>query len=570
MSNFRWQSLKTRVTLFTLGVFVVSIWSLAFYTSRTLRADMQRMLGEQEFTTASIVAAQINYELLSRLSVLTAVANSITPGLMADPERLKAMLDARVIFPALFNKGAVAIDLAGTAIADAPAMEGRVGANFRERDYFIGALKEGRATIGKPIIGKLSKKPTFVMAVPVRDRQGKVIGALAGVTDLEKSNFLDKLTEERYGKTGGYMLVAVQHRLIITATDKRWIMQPLAAPGVDSHTDRFIRGDEGYAVDVDPRGEEVLNASKHIPVADWNLGVTIPTAEAFAPIRAMQQRTLGAAVVLTLLAGALTWWMLRRQLSPMLTAVQTLTALANTDQPPRVLPVAVQDEIGDLIGSFNHLLGILSEREKALQASEAKFKSLIEHNPLPIAVVGADGVIEYLNHKMIDTFGYSPQDIPDTEHWWARAYPDAAYRAESREMWKGMTREARYNRLEIERRENRITCRDGIVKTVAIFGVWIADKVLVILEDITERKRQDDAIKEHNARLQLQKAEVEATLARVRRLEGLLSVCMSCKKIRTESQTWEQFEKYLGEHSDAVFSHGLCPECFAQQSKRLE
>jgi K+-sensing histidine kinase KdpD len=49
--------------------------------------------------------------------------------------------------------------------------------------------------------------------------------------------------------------------------------------------------------------------------------------------------------------------------------------------------------------------------------------------------------------------------------------------------------------------------------------------------------------------------------ARVQQLEGILPICMHCKKIRDEQQTWQQLEAYIGARSDAQFSHGICPEC---------
>ena len=48
---------------------------------------------------------------------------------------------------------------------------------------------------------------------------------------------------------------------------------------------------------------------------------------------------------------------------------------------------------------------------------------------------------------------------------------------------------------------------------------------------------------------------------KVRVLEGILPVCASCKRIRTEKGEYEQIEKYITEHSQASFSHGICPEC---------
>lgn len=52
-----------------------------------------------------------------------------------------------------------------------------------------------------------------------------------------------------------------------------------------------------------------------------------------------------------------------------------------------------------------------------------------------------------------------------------------------------------------------------------------------------------------------------ALLARVKHLEGFLPICASCKKIRNEHGRWQQMEEYIHDHSEANFSHGLCPQC---------
>lgn len=44
-------------------------------------------------------------------------------------------------------------------------------------------------------------------------------------------------------------------------------------------------------------------------------------------------------------------------------------------------------------------------------------------------------------------------------------------------------------------------------------------------------------------------------------IEGILPVCASCKKIRNDAGAWKQIETYIRDHSDAVFSHGICPDC---------
>jgi PAS domain-containing protein len=55
--------------------------------------------------------------------------------------------------------------------------------------------------------------------------------------------------------------------------------------------------------------------------------------------------------------------------------------------------------------------------------------------------------------------------------------------------------------------------------------------------------------------------ELQQALAQVKRLSGFLPICASCKKIRDDQGYWQQVEAYIRDHSEAEFSHGLCPEC---------
>lgn len=64
--------------------------------------------------------------------------------------------------------------------------------------------------------------------------------------------------------------------------------------------------------------------------------------------------------------------------------------------------------------------------------------------------------------------------------------------------------------------------------------------------------------------------QLEESLALVKRLEGMITICSCCKKVMDEQNSWLQLEKYITERSEAEFSHGLCPECFAKQMEELE
>ncbi len=84
-------------------------------------------------------------------------------------------------------------------------------------------------------------------------------------------------------------------------------------------------------------------------------------------------------------------------------------------------------------------------------------------------------------------------------------------------------------------------------------------------ERVSERTRE---LSDVNGRLELEISEhkntiakLEETLNEIKQLRGILPICSYCKKIRDDAGYWKQLEEYLLDHSDAKFSHGLCPEC---------
>jgi PAS domain S-box-containing protein len=75
-----------------------------------------------------------------------------------------------------------------------------------------------------------------------------------------------------------------------------------------------------------------------------------------------------------------------------------------------------------------------------------------------------------------------------------------------------------------------------------------------IARDITQRKREE---RERNELIQ----ELTDALKQVRTLTGLLPICATCKRIRDDRGYWQQVETYISSHTNAVFTHGICPEC---------
>jgi len=149
----------------------------------------------------------------------------------------------------------------------------------------------------------------------------------------------------------------------------------------------------------------------------------------------------------------------------------------------------------------------LSERLVA----EAELKKLIEFAPFAIAMNSlSDSAarIDHLNHRFIELFGWTREDIPDLVTWYVKAYPDIKLRQWVLATWKERVREAKKNKTLIVPFEVLVRCKDGRDRVVEWSAVIIGDRNIVVGMDVTERRRLNQEL----ARAK-EKAE-EATLAK--------------------------------------------------------
>lgn len=81
--------------------------------------------------------------------------------------------------------------------------------------------------------------------------------------------------------------------------------------------------------------------------------------------------------------------------------------------------------------------------------------------------------------------------------------------------------------------------------------------------------KETDLVKQRDL-LEQQTVELKEALEQVKVLSGIIPICAWCKKIRNDSGYWDQLEHYITVHSDADFTHGVCPECYEKQKKEIE
>ena len=407
------QSLKTRVTLMTLGIVVLTLFVLATLVKGQLREELLLFTGEQQRSALQLLTSQVKHGLDDRIDILQSVAKLVTPKELGSTARLQSFLLERPYLVRQFNAGMVLWSPSGTVLADTRLSESGPAVTLLDSEELATVLKNGQVAIGAIRPDAKGQPASFSMAVPVRNPQGETIGALGGAIRLDQDNFLSQLTDHRYGRTGNFFLIDAKSRQIFSTSDKQRLMEVLPGPGVSAWIDRFVQGFEGTARVVNPHGVEVLVSVQQIPMARWYASVTLSPEEPFALIATVGPRARLTALVMAMLCLVLIWWMLRRQLAPMTAAVTTLDRFIQNNQAPQALPVVRQDEVGQLVGGFNRLLETLGKQQKVLHDREVFIQTVLNSVTAEIAVLDPQGVILAVNHAWLR---YSAEDALATAH----------------------------------------------------------------------------------------------------------------------------------------------------------
>ena len=185
---------------------------------------------------------------------------------------------------------------------------------------------------------------------------------------------------------------------------------------------------------------------------------------------------------------------------------------------------------------------VLHQTQK-LQDSESRLRTILDNEPECVTIVNANGVLNHMNlagltmleaDSLDQVIGHSIFDIITPE-----------YRTDYTELHRRvLAGEAMQMEFEV------LGFKGGrcLLETHAVPMQEQGSVVhLAVSRDITDRKKAEK--------------EREEALARVKKLEGIIPICMHCKKIRDDQNSWNQLELYITKHSEAMFSHGICPQC---------
>lgn len=178
--------------------------------------------------------------------------------------------------------------------------------------------------------------------------------------------------------------------------------------------------------------------------------------------------------------------------------------------------------------------------------------------PAGLVIVDKGGQVVFFNYEAEKIFGFTAGEVlgRSVEFLLPERFQHAHQAQREGFLHQPADRLMGYDRTVVGRR------KDGteMPLEVGLSHIHLDGTVLVtaFVMDISRRKRIE-------AEREKLIEELQTALDNVKQLSGMLPICASCKKIRDDNGYWNQIETYIRDHSEAEFSHGLCPDC----AKRL-
>ncbi len=438
-----------------------------------------------------------------------------------------ARMDQEIKTARTMERGAtsfIILDHNGTIVSFVDHPE-HVGKSLAMRRYFQAARDEGRPFISDSIL-TLDKTITVAVSMPMVDDLGKTVGVLAVTFDVHHENFNQVILDARIGSRGHAFLVDRQGIVISHPDTRRSLEQQDFSRYVPVR--EVLSGKSGVAT-FDFEGIAMLAAFTPVTRSGWGVVVQQPLTDANAP--AIHLRNIIVAVMLfSAIAAALMGILISTRITAPLSRIEAVARLIGSGNLDEPVPSIWGGEIGTLAQTLEAMRLSLKESYEALQASEERFRRIIETTEEGVWLTDREWRTSYVNSRLERMLGYEPGDMLGRH---LEEFMDEEGRWLARE--KMAVRESGMP----ETHEFKFMRQDGtelwtLLSTSPVLSAsGQFDGALAMLTDITQRRRAEEELNERDQRFKKLSSHVPGMIYQFkRRSDGTYCVPFTTDAIR--------------------------------------
>ncbi len=251
------------------------------------------------------------------------------------------------------------------------------------------AVASGRGRVTIATSDESDARPMIVVIVPVHAQSGQVVLAVIGSIDFSKVNLPDQLHQFRTGQTG-YAYMSAEDGTIVAHSDPQRVIKTVSRQHFIQPSFLSIASSAQAASQaVDSHDAGHLVTTKKLQTGNWSLTSVLPEAEMFASIAQAEKIVPAAAALMACLSGMLVWWLMHWRMSPLQLACRRVQDQVAASEPALTGTAVGNDEIGGMIQAVNTFLGNATQSPHnvtELRNHRAFLQSLVDYLPVLVFV----------------------------------------------------------------------------------------------------------------------------------------------------------------------------------------
>jgi len=474
-------SLKRFLIISFVLVAILPVSIVGIISLQILSSQMQQAVEESNLLISKSLTGEIELLLSKPVILLNQVKAVLEDGTLITPQQTDLYLEKAILNSNILERIKI-IDKKGIVRHQAPYDRNFIGLNLSNQPYVSKPLKFGKRFWSNTLISLETGLPTITLSIPLSN------GVLVGHLNLMS---LNRIVEKVQIRTEGYAFVVDNMGVTIAHPDKKFITERRNL-GYLKIIRQGLIGNLGTHLYLDSDIDHLGSVSRIEPTG-WLVVVTVPTRLAFLSVNKIRNLIglgSGGAFLLALIIAIFS---IQKASKPMNQLIENAKSIAQGKYQEKLVTKGYT-ELNTLSDSFNMMVNAIKSRESDLKASEKKFRKMIEMAPYPMIITEKDLKINYLNQMFSDVFGYVIKDTRPQIPWWQNICPNESIRNSIEQGLNNEIDRKLPSQEFLYSSDWDLICKNGDIKQIEFKMVPIDKMFLIIISDLTERKRTEQLL----------------------------------------------------------------------------